>query len=359
MDILAFRWQSHPWLLFMPSTPEIAVRPMVRPTIQPTIAVRNADPDSRDATPWALHELPPDLDLAAAEAWCRRVAESHYENFTVASRIVPSRLRQDLANVYAYARWSDDLADEAASPAAAGEALQGWRRRLESCFAGRPDHPVFVCLADTVGRTAVGIEPFAHLLDAFDEDQRFDAAAITVRYETRDDLVAYCRRSADPVGRIVLALDGCRDPELVAMSDRICTGLQLVNFWQDVRRDRSAGRVYLPAEDLRRHGVAESCLDEPVGSPPFRALIRDEVDWARSLFDAGAPLARLAPRSLRGAIGMFLAGGRAVADAIETIGFDTLRARPSLGRWQKARLAARAACAVAGGALTDALRGKR
>ena len=145
---------------------------MVRPTIQPTIAVRNADPDSRDTTPWALHELPPDLNLAAAEAWCRRVAESHYENFTVASRIVPARLRQDLAKVYAYARWSDDLADEAASPAAAGEALQGWRRRLESCFAGRPDHPLFVALADTARRTAVGIEPFAHLLDAFDEDQR-------------------------------------------------------------------------------------------------------------------------------------------------------------------------------------------
>ena len=359
MDILAFRWQSHPWLLFMPSTPEIAVRPMVRPTIQPTIAVRNADPDSRDATPWALHELPPDLDLAAAEAWCRRVAESHYENFTVASRIVPSRLRQDLANVYAFARWSDDLADEAASPAAAGEALQAWRRGLEACFAGCPDHPVFVALADTVRRTAVGIEPFAHLLDAFDEDQRFDAAGITVRYETRDELVAYCRRSADPVGRIVLALDGCGDPELVAMSDRICTGLQLVNFWQDVRRDRCAGRIYLPAEDLRRHGVAESCVDEPVGSPAFRALIRDEVAWARGLFDSGAPLARLAPRSLRGAIGMFVAGGRAVAEAIEAIGFDTLRARPSLGRWQKARLAARAACTVAGGALADAFRGKR
>jgi len=332
---------------------------MARPTLQPTDGMPGADPDTRDPTPWALHEVPRDLDLAAAETWCRQVAESHYENFTVASRIVPARLRQDLANVYAYARWSDDLADEAPSPAAAEEALGAWRRRLEACFAGRPDHPVFVALADTVRRTGLGIEPFAHLLDAFDEDQRFDARGVTVRYGTRDALVAYCRRSADPVGRIVLGLEGCRDPELVAMSDRICTGLQLVNFWQDVRRDRRAGRVYLPAEDLARHGVAESTLDEPVGTSAFKALIRDEVDWARGLFDAGAPLARRAPRSLRAAIGMFLAGGRAVADALQAIGFDTLRARPSLGRLQKSRLAARAAISVAWGTLADTFRGGR
>jgi len=132
-----------------------------------------------------------------------------------------------------------------------------------------------------------------------------------------------------------------------------------VNFWQDVRRDRRAGRVYLPAEDLARHGVEESTLDEPAGTSAFKALIRDEVDWARGLFDAGAPLARRAPRSLRAAIGMFLAGGRAVADAIQAIGFDTLRARPSLGRLQKSRLAARAALSVAWGTLADTFRGGR
>ena len=332
---------------------------MARAKTQPSIHAPLADPRRRDATAWALHEVPRDLDRAAAEAWCRQVAESHYENFTVASRIVPPRLRQDLANVYAYARWSDDLADEAASPAAAAEALGAWRRGLEACFAGHPDHPVFVALAGTAERTGVGIEPFAHLLDAFDEDRRFDADGVTVRYRTRDALVGYCRRSADPVGRIVLGLERCRDPGLVAMSDEICTGLQLVNFWQDVRRDRIAGRVYLPAEDLRCHGVDEAALDAPSGSDAFKALIRDEVAWARSLFDQGAPLVTRAPRSLRGAIGMFLAGGRAVADAIEAIGFDTLRIRPSLGRWQKARLAARAATTVAWWTVADAFRGGR
>lgn len=329
---------------------------MARPATPPTSAMTVADPRGRDATAWELHDVPPDLDRAAAEAWCRRVAGSHYENFTVASRIVPARLRQDLANVYAYARWSDDLADEATSPAAAAEALADWRRRLEACFAGRPDHPVYVALAGTIERTGLGIGPFADLLDAFDEDRGNDARGVTVRYRTREALVDYCRRSADPVGRIVLGLERCREPGLVAMSDRICTGLQLVNFWQDVKRDRIAGRVYIPADDLHRHGVDEAALDAASGCAAFKRLIRDEVAWARSLFDAGAPLVSEAPRSLRGAIGMFLAGGRAVADSIERVGFDTLRVRPTLGRWCKARLAARAAASVAGRAVGDLFR---
>jgi phytoene/squalene synthetase len=144
------------------------------------------------------------------------------------------------------------------------------------------------------------------------------------------------------VGRIVLALEGCRDEALIAMSDSICTGLQLVNFWQDVCRDRRAGRVYLPRDDMRRHGVTETMLDAPRAAPPMRELLREEVEWARERFDAGAPLANAAPPVLRPAIGMFLAGGRAVADAIERAGFDTLARRPTVGKWTKLRLAARA-----------------
>lgn len=309
------------------------------------------DPLARDATAWALAGVPEDMAPAAAEAWCRRVAASHYENFTVASRLVPAAMRQDLANVYAFARWSDDLADEAPSPAAAAVALADWRRRLEACFAGRPDHPVFVALERTVRRHGLAIDPFARLLDAFDEDRAFDAAGVTVRYPTRAALVAYCRRSADPVGRIVLAIGGCRDAQATALSDDICTALQLVNFWQDVRRDRHAGRVYLPAEDMARHGVEETALDASSASPAVRALLRDEVAWARQLFDAGAALVGRAPGALRGAIGLFLAGGRSVADAIEAAGYDTLAARPALGRWRKALLAGRAAAAIARTAL--------
>jgi squalene synthase HpnC len=296
----------------------------------------------RDPAAWELVPPPADADLAAAEHYCRAIARSHYENFTVATRLVPPRLRQHLANVYAFARWSDDLADEERDPARTAAGLADWRRRLGECFAGRPDHPIFVALAETARRTGLTIEPFAALLDAFEEDAAFDATGAGVRYVDRAALVAYCHRSADPVGRIVLALEGCRDAELVAMSDAICTGLQLVNFWQDIRRDRRAGRVYLPGEDMARHGVTVAMLDLEHASAALRALVRDEVAWARERFQTGAPLAEVAPVALRPAIGMFLAGGRAVADAIERAGFDTLSRRPTVGRLKKLSLAARA-----------------
>jgi squalene synthase HpnC len=292
--------------------------------------------------PTQTQTLSPTPPLAEAEAFCRALATSHYENFTVATRLVPPRLRQHLANVYAFARWSDDLADEAESPAVAAGAIADWRRQLQECFAGRATHPVFVALADTVRRTGLTIEPFEDLLDAFEEDRAFDEAGVACRYASRNDVLAYCRRSADPVGRIVLGLEGCRDSALVVMSDAICTGLQLVNFWQDVRRDRLAGRVYLPRDDMRRHGVDESMLDAPAASAALRNLLRDEVAWARGCFDEGAPLVGLAPRVLRPAIGLFLAGGRSIADAIERAGYDTLTARPVVGRLRKLQLAARA-----------------
>ncbi|MFM1902695.1 MAG: All-trans-phytoene synthase [Planctomycetota bacterium] len=295
----------------------------------------------RDPVAWELAHLPQSADPEAARRFCRAVAAAHYENFTVASLLVPRRLRQHLANVYTFARWADDLADEASSPEVASAALADWRRQLEACFAGRPEHPVFVALAETITATGLTIEPFAHLLDAFEQDQA------KTRYATRAELLDYCRRSADPVGRIVLALEGCRDPEAVGMSDAICSGLQLVNFWQDITRDLLAGRIYLPADDMARHGVDEAMLAAPVAAAEVRALIADEVAWARELFAAGGPLVAAAPRSLRPAISMFLAGGRAVADAIEQAGYDTLARRPTVGRLAKLKLAARAAWAAA------------
>ena len=294
----------------------------------------------RDPVAWDLAPLPSSLAPAAARAFCRAVASRHYENFSVATLLVPRRLRQHLANVYTFARWADDLADEAASPAEATAALGDWRQRLEACFAGRPDHPVFVALAETVTETGLPMQPFSDLLNAFEQDQT------TTRYATRAELLDYCRRSANPVGRIVLGLEGCRDPDLVRMSDAICTGLQLVNFWQDITRDRLAGRIYLPAEDMARHGVTEPMLATPPAAEAVRALIRDEVSWARECFNAGAELPVLAPRSLRPAIAMFLAGGRAVADAIERAGFDTLARRPIVSRGVKLWLAGKALVAV-------------
>jgi squalene synthase HpnC len=290
----------------------------------------------RDQAAWEIVAPPADCSLAAAEAFCRTIAGRHYENFTVATRLVPLRLRQHLANVYAFARWSDDLADESPSPAAARVALAAWRTQLERCFAGKPDHPIFVALAETTRQAELGITPFSDLLDAFEQDQ-----AVT-RYPDRPALLDYCRRSADPVGRIVLALEGCRDVERVALSDSICTGLQLVNFWQDVKRDRLAGRVYLPAADMQRHGVDDGLLDASRAQPPLIRLLREEVEWARDCLRRGLPLERIAPPVLRPAIGMFVRGGLAIADAIERIGFDTLARRPTVSRWTTMRLAGRA-----------------
>ena len=280
--------------------------------------------------------------LQSAQAFCREVARSHYENFTVATQLVPARLRQHLANVYAFARVSDDLADEAKTPESAQESLTSWRQQLEECFAGHAIHPVCVALAETVRQTGLTIDPFSDLLTAFEEDQRFDQQQVSARYATRLELLDYCRRSANPVGRIVLALEGCREPELLLLSDSICTGLQLVNFWQDIKRDRMAGRVYLPRDDMAKWGVDCRFLDADAATPPLRALVQAEVTWARECFSAGAPLVHRAPRLLKPAIGMFLAGGRAVADTIERANYDTLSRRPTVGRWTKLRLAAAA-----------------
>lgn len=308
--------------------------PLPSPVIPPSAPAHHAA--RRDRPAWAIAAVPETCSLKEAEAVCRAIARRHYENFTVATWLVPRRLRQHLANVYAFARWSDDLADESSSPEEAAAGLATWRERLVRAFAGRPDHPVLIALAETARQTGLTIEPFMDLLDAFVQDQTI------TRYESRPALLDYCRRSADPVGRIVLALEGCRDSRLVSLSDSICTGLQLVNFWQDVKRDRLAGRVYIPAEDMRRHGVDETMLDAHRAAPPLVALIREEVGWARDCLCRGLPLEHAAPPVLRPAIGMFLRGGLAIADAIEQVGCDTLARRPTVGRGTKLGLAARA-----------------
>jgi len=247
-------------------------------------------------------------------------------------------MRQDLANVYTFARWSDDLADE--SDGDATDALRAWRSELDGCFAAAPKHPVFVALSKTVQRHTLPIEPFADLIDAFIQDQSVN------RYESREQLLDYCRRSANPVGRIVLGLANCRGHEQVQQSDFICTGLQLVNFWQDVRRDYLAGRIYLPTEDMSRHGVTETMLEYPTASHEFIALLTEEVAWAESCFEKGQSLVKTAPPVLRPAIRLFLEGGRGVAKAIRHTGFDTLAKRPTLSRSTKLRLAGQAAISM-------------
>ncbi len=272
--------------------------------------------------------------LAEARQYCRRLASKHYENFTVASRLVPRALRPHFHAVYAYCRWADDLADETTSTAESIALLDWWGELLTDCYRGRTAHPVFVALADTIATFAIPIELFRDLLTAFRRDQQQN------RYDTFDDLRAYCRGSADPVGRLVLYLGRCHDEERGELSDRICTGLQLANFCQDVARDWKRGRIYLPGETLRRFGYDEAMFARGEANEAFRNVMQTEVARAESLLLAGLPLADRMPRDLQVQIELFARGGLAILAAIRAIEYDVWRLRPTVSRWRKLQLLA-------------------
>jgi squalene synthase HpnC len=270
--------------------------------------------------------------LAAAYEFCAGVARSHYENFTVASWLMPRAMRKHMHAIYAYARTADDFADEEHNPAK----LDDWERELDLAYAGTPRHPVFVALADTVSRFAIPREPFADLLYAFRSDLDFRG------FETIDDLLGYSRYSANPVGRLVLYLFGYRDAERQRLSDLVCSGLQLANFWQDVAIDLEKGRVYLPRQEMARFGVSVEDLSVHNANSNFVALMRHEVARARDLLVSGAALAVTVDRRLSRDILMFAGGGLAILRAIERADYDVFRRRPSLGKFDYLRLGWRA-----------------
>jgi len=276
--------------------------------------------------------------LAAAYADCARVARTHYENFTIGSWLLPRRLRRDLAAVYAFARGADDVADE--GTASADERLRrldAWEVRLLACARdpAAADDPLFLALGHTIARHDLPVEPLRDLLRAF----RRDAAGETRAFATFTDLLEYCRCSANPVGRIVLALFGHRDAERQARSDDVCTALQLTNFWQDVRGDlERRGRVYIPAEDLDRFAGSRDALARRATTDAFRACLAFEVARTRDLFGRGLALAGLVEGRLRREVRLFAAGGMAILDRIEACDYDVLAARPRLGRGELARL---------------------
>jgi squalene synthase HpnC len=265
-----------------------------------------------------------------AAAYCRWVARTHYENFSVASLLLPRRLLPHFHAVYAYCRWADDLADETGDNAPG--LLAWWRSSVERMYAGEASHPVFVALSDTVRRFSIPPKPLLDLLKAFEQDQRVK------RYATYDQLLAYCANSANPVGVLVLHLWECVDEERVRLSNHVCTALQEANFWQDVARDFAIGRVYIPAEDRLRFGVSEEDLALGHGTPAFRELMRFEVERTRTRLMRGYPLADMVPAEVRPDMELFLEGGLATLDAIERAGYDTLSGRPKLSRWAKGRL---------------------
>jgi len=283
---------------------------------------------------YRIPEKPPTLE--EARAWCRRLAESHYENFHVASWFLPQRLRPHFHALYAYCRVSDDLGDEVGDPEAALALLDLWGAELHACYRGEVRHPVFVALAETIRACDIPKEPFADLLVAFRQDQT------VTRFATMQDVLGYCRYSANPVGRLVLYTCGYRDAERFALSDHTCSALQLANFWQDVRVDYGKGRVYLPREDMERFGANEAMIAERRFTPQFRELMRCEVDYARGMFHAGLPLIGKVDRELAVDLDLFSRGGLEILRAIERQGYDVLRARPSISKPRKAALLLRA-----------------
>ena len=300
------------------------------------------------------------LTYEQAAAYTRRLTESQYENFTVVSWLLPRRLRDDFQNVYAFCRWADDLGDHAGDPDESRRLLDWWRREIDACYDGRPRHPVFVALHPTISRHDIPRKPFDDLVDAFVQDQS------VTRYDTWNQVLDYCTRSANPVGRLVLYLCGHRDEQRQRFSDCTCTALQLANFWQDVRRDIiERDRVYIPHDVAARYGLdidtmvaavradaagcdeSSGCCTVPSAGVnalrgPCRDTIRELVERTWPLFERGRGLWPMVARDVRLDIRLFTLGGESILKLIQRLDYNTLVHRPKLGKPAKAWLMLRA-----------------
>jgi squalene synthase HpnC len=351
---------------------------------------------------YAIPERAPSLEEAAQ--YCSRLAHSHYENFSVVTWFLPKHLHQHFYNVYAYCRISDDLGDEVGDAQQSLALLDAWEAELNATYlnldsqrlkpasssnsAGTPEgvpfqsggeavqhageaprvgeaaqhvgealhvgeaaqyvgagthemtgprHPVFIALRETIREFDIPREPFANLLTAFRQDQT------VTRFPTFDDVLAYCKNSANPVGHLVLYLCGYRDQERQQLSDYTCTALQLANFWQDVAVDYGKGRIYLPLESLAKFGVSESDIAERRATPQFLEMMKFEVARARDWFHMGLPLIGKVDKHLATDLDLFSRGGLEILNAIEQQGYDVLKRRPAISKPRKLWLVARAA----------------
>jgi squalene synthase HpnC len=283
---------------------------------------------------YRIPEQPPSRE--SARLYCERLARRHYENFSVASWFLPHRLRQHFFNVYAYCRISDDLGDEVGNAEQSLALLDQWEAELSACYEGVPRHPVFVALQETVREFDIPRHEFSDLLIAFRQDQTI------TRFPKFDDVLAYCRFSANPVGHLVLYLGSYRDAERHRIADYTCTALQLANFWQDVWADHTKGRIYIPLEDMQRFGVVESDIASRRSTPQFIELMRFEVQRTRAWFERGLPLVKMVSPELALDVELFSRGGQEILNAIEAQGFDVLKNRPAISKAKKLWLVLRA-----------------
>lgn len=272
--------------------------------------------------------------LAEARAWCKYLATTHYENFHVATLFLPASLRPHFHSIYAFCRVSDDLGDEVADTVTATRLLAQWRAMLHQCFdhPAASKHPVFVALQPTIAACQLPREPFDDLISAFEQDQ------VITHHPSIASLERYSRNSANPVGRMVLMVAGYRSPECFALSDDICTALQLANFYQDVVEDDARGRRYLPADIMAKFGVTDAQIHERRCDENFRAMMEFLVGDARTRLTRGERIVQLVDRDLAATLSLFVQGGHAILYAIAARGYDTLHSRPVVTKATKARL---------------------
>lgn len=267
------------------------------------------------------------MTLDEAYRHCRTIAREHYENFPVASWMLPANLRNHVAAVYAFARAADDFADEGnVSADFRLQCLEEWRKKLVRSDDVTNDEPVFIALADTLKRFEMTTEPFHHLLDAFEQD------VVKKDYESFDEVISYCAKSANPVGRIMLSLFRCRNDYTVPPADALCTALQLANFWQDVSRDRLKPRVYLPKDEMLKFGVHIEDVLVGKDTEEFRELMRFQVERTREFFFAAKALFAYVPLQFRVELRAVWHGGMKVLDKIAATDYNALAIRPSLSR---------------------------
>lgn len=275
------------------------------------------------------------LSLDEAFRLCEERVRSHYENFPV-GLFVPRDKRRYVHALYAFARAADDFADEPRYEGHRTQKIDEWEERLHATYRGDAEDPIFMALGETVRRLEIPEGLLLDLLSAFRQD------TMKSRYETWEELLDYCRRSANPVGRLVLLVFGYRDPELATLSDSVCTALQLANHWQDLGIDLSRGRIYAPREIMERHGLKEWDLNSRKVSDPFRGFMADLLARTRALFIQGRPLCDRVGKDLRFEMRLTWLGGSTILDRIEAVGYDVFRRRPSHSLFGKAALAVRA-----------------
>jgi squalene synthase HpnC len=248
--------------------------------------------------------------------------------------LLPAALRQHFYHIYAYCRWADDLADETGDPQRSLELLDWWEAELSACYAGYPRHPVFRALRETIETFSIPAEPFRNLLIAFRQDQQIN------RYDDFEQLLAYCGNSANPVGHLVLCLARNYDETSARLSNMICTGLQLANFWQDVAQDWDRGRVYLPQSTCRQFGYDESQFARREFNAAFRGALRFEVDRAEEVLKLGEPLVYLMPPELRADVWLFVQGGLKILAHIRRLDYNVWRQRPKVAKREQFALLA-------------------